>query len=72
MQDMRKIYSVTPPGLMVETHNDGHGDDIERMPIGMAYVPRQVWRNIYNQDKGLMRGTIFEELDLPFMGGRNK
>lgn len=38
------------------------------MPIAMAYVPWQRWKCIYEAGKGFHRGTIFEELDLPFCG----
>ena len=33
-----------------------------------TYVPWQSWRPIYEAGKGFHRGTIFEELDLPFKG----
>jgi hypothetical protein len=36
----------------------------------MAYVPWQTFENTYNQCEGLMNGTIFPELNLPFEGGR--
>lgn len=36
--------------------------------LGMAYVPMQKFRNLYNEDYGLQVGTIFKELDLPFLG----
>lgn len=38
------------------------------LPIAMAYVPMQQWRNVYSLKDGLERGTIFPELDLPFEG----
>ena len=38
------------------------------MPIAMAYVPWQVWQDIYDAEKGFHRGTIFQELDKPFLG----
>ncbi|MBQ7004290.1 MAG: spore coat associated protein CotJA [Oscillospiraceae bacterium] len=38
-------------------------------PIGMAYVPYQQWQEPYDADMALDRGTMFPELDLPFMGG---
>lgn len=41
-------------------------EDIEDMPIAMAYVPWQQWRMIYDPKEALKRGTIFKELDLPF------
>ena len=43
-------------------------DALEGMSIAMAYVPWQSWRHIYEAGKGFHRGTIFEELDLPFKG----
>ncbi len=36
--------------------------------IAMAYVPWQEWQNLYEPDKGLRYGTIFEDLDKPFKG----
>ncbi len=43
-------------------------------PVGMAYVPWQKFTNTYEPQKALMVGTIFPELDLPFLakcsGGR--
>lgn len=66
---MENFYSLIPPGLMRESESC---ENIEKMPIGMAYVPRQMWREIYEKDKGIMRGTIFAELDKPFLKGANK
>lgn len=40
----------------------------EEMPIAMAYVPYQMWDEPYETDVALMRGTIFPELDKPFVG----
>lgn len=42
----------------------------KEMPIGMLYVPFQRWRKVYEPMVGLERGTIFEELDKPFIGER--
>ena len=39
-------------------------------PVGMAYVPFQEWKNIYDPAVALERGTIFEDLDKPFLGER--
>lgn len=38
------------------------------LPIAMAYTPMQQWKTTYSPEKGLARGTIFPELDLPFEG----
>ena len=37
-------------------------------PLAMVYSPVQKWQNIYDGETALVRGTIFEELDLPFLG----
>lgn len=49
--------------------NDMLGD----FPIAMAYVPMQQAPILYeNLEDGFCRGTIFPELDKPFMGKRGK
>lgn len=37
-------------------------------PLASVYAPTQVFRKLYDRDTALSRGTIFQELDLPFMG----
>ncbi len=37
-------------------------------PLASVYAPTQVFRNLHDCDTALIRGTIFKELDLPFMG----
>lgn len=39
----------------------------ECAPLAMAYVPWQRWTNLYELNTALLHGTIFPELDLPFM-----
>lgn len=43
---------------------------IDSLPLAMSYVPMQSWRDLYSADVGLERGTIFSELDKPFLGRR--
>ncbi|MBQ2676478.1 MAG: spore coat associated protein CotJA [Clostridia bacterium] len=45
-------------------------NDIDNLPLAMAYVPCQKWEHIYDNDVALCRGTIFAKLDLPFLGRR--
>lgn len=45
---------------------------LEDLPLAMAYVSFQQWRSIYPQDEALERGTLFQELDLPFRGGMER
>lgn len=42
--------------------------DPQNVPLAMSYVPIQIWQRIYSPQDGLERGTIFEQLDLPFIG----
>lgn len=35
-----------------------------------AYVPWQYWNAVYDLEKGLAYGTIFPELNKPFLGVR--
>lgn len=43
------------------------------MPVvAMAYVPFQQFNTTYSPEKGLEMGTIFPELDKPFLGGGQK
>lgn len=43
-------------------------DPLHALPIAMAYVPWQTWRQIYEAETGFLKGTIFQELDKPFFG----
>jgi hypothetical protein len=36
--------------------------------LAMAYVPMQKFNDLYKEDYGFQIGTIFKELDLPFLG----
>ena len=43
---------------------------LQSMPLAMAYVPWQYWGQIYEPEKALQCGTIFSELNKPFLGKR--
>jgi len=47
-----------------------HYDSIDNFPVGMCYVPWQQWNQIYDLEKGFHCGTIFPELNKPFLGSR--
>lgn len=40
----------------------------EVMTPTMAYVPKQFISTLYEEDKALMAGTIFPELNKPYLG----
>ena len=37
-------------------------------PLASVYAPLQEFRELYDRDTALKNGTIFSELNLPFMG----
>lgn len=45
-------------------------DGMSGKALAMAYVPWQPWGQTYSLEQALSRGTIFPELDLPFVMGR--
>lgn len=48
--------------------NRESGWGIKSYPLAMVYSPLQEFRELYDMDIALERGTIFAELDLPFEG----
>ena len=40
--------------------------------IAIANIPMQEWNGTYSVEEGFKRGTIFPELDLPFLGKEAK
>lgn len=59
-----------------QDHSSDHCmyDLLSGMPIAMAYVPWQEWQNLHSAEKAFCQGTIFEDLDKPFLriGGCQK
>lgn len=39
-------------------------------PVGMCYVPMQRITTVYEPENAFMRGTLFPDLDKPFLDGR--
>jgi len=40
-------------------------------PLAMVYAPLQVFGELYDKETALCKGTLFKELDLPFVGCKN-
>ena len=55
----------------MENCDDDHirCDPLSGMPLGMTYTPWQQWYETYEPEMAHHRGTIFPELDLPFLAG---
>lgn len=43
---------------------------LDDLPLTMAYVPMQKLKEKYNEEVALKNGTLFPELDKPFLGKR--
>ena len=56
----------TPSGCGIGHMGDSWG--LVGYPLAMMYSPLQEWKNLYDNEMGLSHGTIFKDLDLPFMG----
>jgi hypothetical protein len=52
--------------MNMQTHFGGNHAD--GMPIGMCYVPWQQWGDLYDLCTGYDAGTIFPELNKPYLG----
>lgn len=47
---------------------DKGNEPVDKMAPGMTFVPWQQWTDVYDIDKAIERGTIFGELDKPYLG----
>jgi len=45
-------------------------ENVDMMPLAMAYIPWQTFKSTYDLKQGLSAGTIFPELHKPFYGKR--
>lgn len=50
----------------VLTKNDK--ECLDSLPLAMSYVPIQKFKSLYEPEVALCRGTLFAELDKPFLG----
>ena len=48
--------------------NQGCGWGLKNYPLAMVYSPLQEFENLFDTELALEKGTLFSELDLPFMG----
>ena len=60
-QSVRTVRTPVPSAGVVT--------DTKRLPLASSYTPVQVFRNVWDEAKGLRKGTIFEELYLPLEEG---
>lgn len=81
MEEYLKKYGFTPRDMgldsyfanasnRVNTPKERKFNDtmLKNLPLTMAYVPFQEIEGTYNQDDALKNGTLFPNLDKPFLG----
>ncbi len=65
------VVPVVEAGNCGQCNKDTFASCIDSLPLAMAYVPMQKWRNVFDACQGLEHGTIFEELVKPWYGDKN-
>lgn len=67
-----KIMSdgISSPSCSIDERSkcDGKGWGLEGYPLASVFAPLQSFDNLYDAETALKQGTVFAELDLPFMG----
>lgn len=80
---LRRSQGTTPDGALGPSLRNGCGCDsgsqdrkrtwgLEGYPLAMVYSPIQAFQGLYALEDGFDRGTVFEELDLPFLAYNSK
>jgi hypothetical protein len=73
MRNQEEPYVGMPlPALGGKMREPMMMDPLAELPLAMAYVPWQSWCETYKPAQALHRGTIFPELDLPFLAGGDR
>ena len=55
-----------------QKRNDFSNTKLDDLPLTMVYIPMQKLKEKYNEEKALCAGTLFPELDKPFLGKKIK
>ncbi len=70
-QGMMPVQNAAQGMMPVQNTAQGTAScGLEQMPLAMGYVPWQRWCQTYPVQQGFERGTLFPQLDLPFVMGR--
>ena len=64
----RGEYQAVPVGNVEHPHK-WENPRLEGTPLAMVYSPAQEFEGLYDVEKALSRGTLFEKLDLVFYSG---
>lgn len=65
---IRRILEDCSTRVSVQNTADRKSKVCAGAPLAMVYSPYQEWRELFDLEPGFCRGTIFKELDKPFLG----
>lgn len=68
-RENKKCFNSSNTTDQSPTENIGVNYGLTGFPLASVYAPLQIFTDIYDCETGLTRGTIFSELDLPFVCG---
>lgn len=62
------MYDYEGQSWSDDTCNDYSHNPTPYQSVGMAYVPMQKWSRPMHLEEGFYKGTVFQDLDKPFLG----
>ena len=70
MADYYAAAGYVRPGYLAKTASVSRFSKtlLDELPLAMAYVPMQKYGMTYEADNALEKGTLFPDLDKPFLG----
>ena len=63
-----QLSGMASPARMERPTAPGSKWGLVGYPLASVYAPLQEWRDTYNEEMALQHGTLFHELDKPFLG----
>ena len=62
------VWDQRTPDYQNEKHAHRETWGLKGYPLASVYAPLQEYRGLFDKETALLKGTLFSELDLPFMG----
>ena len=66
---MLHLAGLVPREMREPAVDRAHTWGIAGYPLASVYAPLQEWRDAYGEEEALAHGTLFRELDKPFLAG---
>ena len=59
----------TPRAADTQMGCGGADNCLNNRSLASVYAPAQQWRELYDDETALKKGTLFKDLEFPFLGG---